>query len=192
MNEQITRLDELLQKQEDEQKKFEQEQEQAKQQHEQKQRERDAEIAELQKAMKYNALRGFQVECKKLNITPQDIAKFFGIKVAKEDEPKKAKNQRKPTDVILQIEHEGVLKQLRGTSMKALEKEPWRSFIIDGTINQYSTTHKLGEGVDAQYWTQAMIDAGVVVPDDADKIERKNGGPIKDIEGKRKYLEEAK
>lgn len=187
MSDQISQLDALLENQRAEQEKFEK-----------AQRRREEQIAELQTALKNDTLINFKRDCEKLNITTQDIANFFEIKIVKENEPNKSKKttkpkkQNEPRDVILQIEHEGVLKQLRGTSMKALEKEPWRSFIIDGTINKYATTHKLGEGWEAKYWTQKMIDEGAVVPTGAEEIERKNGGPIKDLEAKRKYIEEAK
>ncbi|EGQ8261792.1 TPA: hypothetical protein ACMDXH_003361 [Vibrio parahaemolyticus] len=172
------------------------------------QRERDEKIAKLKLSMKEEALDEFEETYHNLNITPQDLAKRFGFKIAEEKEkvePEKTKSKRKrktPEDpLFVYVDKESGIEYHRGgSSDKVFYKEPWKGLLFDGTINDHCTLHyvtvpeyevKVKGSVDEKvqikkmnrkYFTKSMINNGIKLPDDKVDIERKDNKVVKDVE----------
>ncbi len=171
---------------------------------EEAQRNRDKAIAKLQLSMKEAALDEFEKTYRKLNITPQDLAKRFGFEIAEEKEelePEKTKSNRKVQEHIsfLYIKG-GVQYERKSSSPRSFLVEPWKSLLFDGNINDHCTLYyteipeteikvsgKYGEAIKTvkltrKYFTQAMINAGEELPANKITIERSNNKVIKDVE----------
>ncbi|WP_229622953.1 hypothetical protein, partial [Vibrio parahaemolyticus] len=168
------------------------------------QRERDEKIAKLKLSMKEEALDEFQKTYRNLNITPQDLAKRFGFKIAEEKEkvePEKTKSKRKTQEHIsfLYIK-DGVQYKRKSSSPRAFLVEPWKSLLFDGNINDHCTIYyaeipeeeikvsgKYDEPantvkVTRKYFTQAMIDGGEKLPQNHVDIKRTDNKVIQDVE----------
>lgn len=171
---------------------------------EEEQRKRDEQIAELQLSMKEEALDEFEKTYRKLNITPQDLAKRFGFEVAEEKEkfePEKTKSTRKTQEHIsfLYIK-DGVHYERKSSSPRTFLVEPWKSLLFEGDINEHCTLYyadipeeeinvkgKYNEAVKTnkvtrKYFTQAMINDGDELPANKVSIERTDNKVIQDVE----------
>ncbi|MCR9299858.1 hypothetical protein NB466_13395 [Vibrio fluvialis] len=171
---------------------------------EEAQRNRDKAIAKLQLSMKEAALDEFEKTYRKLNITPQDLAKRFGFEIAEEKEelePETTKSKRKTQEHIsfLHIK-DGVQYERKSSSPRTFLVEPWKSLLFDGNINDHCTlwyadvpeeeikvSGKYGEAVKTvkvtrKYFTQAMINEGEKLPEKKTDIERIDNKVIQDVE----------
>ncbi|EMK3515943.1 hypothetical protein V8095_003601 [Vibrio parahaemolyticus] len=170
------------------------------------QRERDEKIAKLKLSMKEEALDEFEETYHNLNITPQDLAKRFGFKIAEEKEkvePEKTKSKRKESEgpwFVYVDEESGIEYHRKSASDKVFYKEPWKGLLFDGTINDHCTLFyvdvpeyevKVKGSVDdkvktkkmsRKFYTRSMINNGATLPDDKVEIERTDGKIVKDIE----------
>ncbi|EGQ9979829.1 hypothetical protein EM59_020805 [Vibrio parahaemolyticus] len=173
---------------------------------EEAQRNRDKAIAKLQLSMKEAALDEFEKTYRKLNITPQDLAKRFGFEIAEEKEelePEKTKSKRKTSEgpwFIYVDEESGIEYHRNAASDKVFYKEPWKGLLFDGSINDYCTLYyadvpeyevKVKGSVDdkvmtkkmtRKYYTQSMINNGINLPSDKVDLERTDGKIVKDVE----------
>ncbi|ARO98364.1 hypothetical protein K08M3_14240 [Vibrio alginolyticus] len=168
------------------------------------QRERDEKIAKLKLSIKEDALDEFEKTYHNLNITPQDLAKRFGFKIAEEKEkvePEKTKSKRKTQEHIsfLYIK-DGVQYERKSSSPRTFLVEPWKSLLFDGNINDHCTlwyadvpeeeikvSGKYDEAVKTvkvtrKYFTQAMINDGEKLPEKKIDIERIDNKVIQDVE----------
>ena len=139
-----------------------------------------------------------------MNITPQDLAKRFGFKIAEEKEkvePEKTKSKRKTQEHIsfLYIK-DGVQYERKSSSPRTFLVEPWKSLLFDGNINDHCTlwyadvpeeeikvSGKYDEAVKTvkvtrKYFTQAMINDGEKLPEKKIDIERIDNKVIQDVE----------
>lgn len=171
---------------------------------EEAQRNRDKAIAKLQLSMKEAALDEFEKAYRKLNITPQDLAKRFGFEIAEEKEElelEKTKSKRKTQEHIsfLYIK-DGVQYERKSSSPRTFLVEPWKSLLFDGNINDHCTlwyadvpeeeikvSGKYDEAVKTvkvtrKYFTQAMINEGEKLPEMKTDIERIDNKVIQDVE----------
>ncbi|ELS3715374.1 hypothetical protein ACEQ8A_001286 [Vibrio fluvialis] len=171
---------------------------------EEAQRNRDKAIAKLQLSMKEAALDEFEKTYRKLNITPQDLAKRFGFEITEEKEelePEKTKSKRKTQEHIsfLYIK-DGVQYERKSSSPRTFLVEPWKSLLFDGNINDHCTlwyadvpeeeikvSGKYDEAVKTvkvtrKYFTQAMINDGEKLPEKKIDIERIDNKVIQDVE----------
>ncbi len=167
-------------------------------------RKRDEQIAELQLSMKEEALDEFEKTYRKLNITPQDLAKRFGFEIAEEKEEvesEKTKSKRKTQEHIsfLYIK-DGVQYERKSSSPRTFLVEPWKSLLFDGNINDHCTlwyadvpeeeikvSGKHDEAVKTvkvtrKYFTKAMINEGEKLPEKKTDIERIDNKVIQDVE----------
>ncbi|EGQ9353238.1 TPA: hypothetical protein GRI77_19755 [Vibrio parahaemolyticus] len=160
------------------------------------QRERDEKIAKLKLSMKEEALDEFEETYRTLDITPQDLAKRFGFKIAEEKEEVESENKkkggRKPAEhPMFEFIGEGGIHYRRGSpSPTTFFKEPWKSLLFDGDINDHCPLYyadipeeeikvsgKYKEAVKTikvtrKYFTQAMINEGKELPTNKVEINR--------------------
>ncbi|EJB8582821.1 hypothetical protein F0M03_04455 [Vibrio parahaemolyticus] len=174
---------------------------------EEAQRNRDKAIAKLQLSMKEAALDEFKKTYRKLNITPQDLAKCFGFEIAEEKEQiepesrKKGGRKRAEHPMFEFVGEDGIHYRRGSPSPTTFFKEPWKSLLFDGDINDHCPLYyadipeeeikvsgKYKEAVKTvkvtrKYFTQAMITEGTELPTNKVEIDRGDDKKvIKDID----------